>query len=256
MAPQLNQLSNATTDDDYNESGGATISDPQAVEPFVAVELDITGAAVYYEVEETPGKWSPDETFSPPRVGVLALGVAYGIKFRSALAGAPAQVSARMLTASQVRAAGGLGSFGAPAYVVDPSGGVSPIASNMIASLENQLAADVDMVNANTWYDGPALNLPAGTWLVIGTITVDVATSASIGARIFDGATTYASAEQDRSAAGASALTVAAIVKLNVASTVRIQGINSHAGNPISAAMPSNSVGDDNASTIVAVQLS
>lgn len=169
---ELSQLANVTTSNGYSEAG-ATIADPQRPDPFVAVELDITGAAVFFKVQEAKGRWSADETFSPPRVGVLALGAAWGIQFRSAVAGTPAQISARMLTRAQIDAAGGLGAFSAPSYTVDPSGNVQPITSGDVIPAGTILAYAAGVAPPGwvlcdgTHYDGTQ-SAYAALWGVLG----------------------------------------------------------------------------------------
>ena len=48
---------------------------------------------------------------------------------------------------------------------------ITPASAGTITSLSSSLSADVPLATASTWYDGPSVSLPAGTWLVMGQIT-------------------------------------------------------------------------------------
>ena len=52
------------------------------------------------------------------------------------------------------------------------------------------------MTNANQYYDGPAVVLSAGTWLLTGVVTLEGAgNSISIAAKLWNGTTTLAQAQ-------------------------------------------------------------
>lgn len=64
-----------------------------------------------------------------------------------------------------------------------------------ISTIDSPLGANVTMVNANTFYDGPSASYAAGTWLVVWKVTVEpiVGTSQSYAwtAKLWDGTTVY-----------------------------------------------------------------
>lgn len=58
---------------------------------------------------------------------------------------------------------------------------------------ENYLGSDVTMTTANTFYDGPSLTLSAGSYILIGHVSVLIlnASGAYITAKLWDGTTVY-----------------------------------------------------------------
>lgn len=90
-------LNNVTTADQY--TAAATLQAPAVVQ----IVLDISNAAVFYQIKEpveglAEGAWNwGEEKFAPPTFQTLRRRTA-GIRFRSAKAGTPAQVSAQLLT--------------------------------------------------------------------------------------------------------------------------------------------------------------
>lgn len=138
---------------------------------------------------------------------------------------------------------------------VHPAGAVS-----LPAPITNVLSADVAMANANQYYDGPAVTLSAGTWLLVGRVLYDGAGNSTLGtAKLWDGTTVAASAEQGI-AGVASALRY---IELSLQATVVIASGTptwkiSVAGNgsttAILAAAPTNSAGN-NASGLYAIKL-
>lgn len=107
------QLSNVTTSDDYTT--GNTLRLPRARR----ITLQVANAAVVYQLDESEegkGQWT-DEAFLGPSIGSLAR-FCSGIRFRSALAGAPAQVTCELLDED------GADSLGAFTATVSVAGGV------------------------------------------------------------------------------------------------------------------------------------
>ena len=111
-----------------------------------------------------------------------------------------------------------------------------------ITTATNALSGDVTMTSANTYYDGPSVSLTAGTWLVVGTVTINQGTSAAfLLARLWDGTTTYASAEHYALTTGASgnyAISISAIVTPGSTTTYKISCATGVTGAKIKAAAP------------------
>ena len=123
--------------------------------------------------------------------------------------------------------------------------------------VSKQLAAQVVMTNANQYYDGPAVALTPGTWILTGTVTCeDPAVSGGVNtAQLWDGATVAASTSANNNPAGnPSSLSLAAVVVLAVAATWKISVAKAQPNGRISAAAAANGVGN-NASTLTAVQI-
>lgn len=119
----------------------------------------------------------------------------------------------------------------------------------------NQLSGDVTMTSANTWYSGPAVTLPAGTWLLTTSVTVRVINLGMFEGRINDGSTTWASTEMYGGTNGASVvLAMSWVVKPTASTTYTVQAASTTASNLIKAATFNNGVGN-NASTITAARI-
>lgn len=85
-----------------------------------------------------------------------------------------------------------------------------------LSSDSDVLASDVTMTSASTWYDGAAVTLAAGTWLLTSSIYLSASTAATRGwsARIYDGAAPVASGGYEVVAAGAAGFTTLAYTAL------------------------------------------
>lgn len=116
------------------------------------------------------------------------------------------------------------------------------------------LGGDVTMTSANTFYDGGAVVLGAGTWLITGAIEVTVATAAAnVTAKLWDGTTVNSSAETLVTTAGAVSIALSAIV--TAAGTYKISAArNAGTSGTVMAAAANNGAGN-NASFIRAVRI-
>lgn len=129
-----------------------------------------------------------------------------------------------------------------------------------LTNSSNALTGDVTMTNASTYYDGPSLTLAAGTWLLVGAIQVQITTSGgAVTAKLWDGTTTYCSAEislQYTPAANALwRLPVQAIVTPGGSTTYKISAAGTQAGNTIKAQAVNNSPANNTGSILVAVKI-
>lgn len=131
----------------------------------------------------------------------------------------------------------------------------APTTSNTASAA---LSGDVTIAVVNTFYDGPAVSLGIGTWLVSGHVTLqDNTAGGNFTAKLWDGPTVICSAENSSNAATAvTHITLSGLVTLAATTTIKISVTNSvHAGASfIKAATPQNSQGN-NASYIMAVQI-
>lgn len=122
------------------------------------------------------------------------------------------------------------------------------------------LGSDVQLLNSNTFYNGPSVTLEAGTWLINAHVTqVRSATTAEhIYARLTNGTIHYASTQMYHPSVNGAGVSLAmtAIVTLATQTTVHLQCATS-AGSTASnmrAAMSANNSGN-NATQITAVKI-
>jgi hypothetical protein len=122
-----------------------------------------------------------------------------------------------------------------------------------------QLGADVTMTSANTFYDGPSVTLPAGTWLLTGALSFTLTAAADdFSAKLWDGTTVYASGGGARNSGGGSgteSVSLSAVVSPTTSTTYKLSGACGSAGAKIDAAVVTNGAGN-NASYLRAIQLS
>jgi hypothetical protein len=116
------------------------------------------------------------------------------------------------------------------------------------------------MTSANTYYDGPAVTLSTGTWLLTGTVTVDGNANSTIEtAKLWNGTTVAASCESlvYGGAVGREeiALALSAVVVIAAGTpTWKISVAGNSTAGRICAAAATNGAGN-NASTLVAVKI-
>jgi hypothetical protein len=134
----------------------------------------------------------------------------------------------------------------------DATWAVPPVATTST----NQLAADVTMTSANTYYDGPSLTLTAGTYLLVGHVTCMITgNTGQYTAKLWDGTTVTDSAAQTQSSnTFPVSLSVCAVVTPTGSTTYKISVASGTAGGKILAAAPTNAAGNT-ASTLVATKL-
>lgn len=124
----------------------------------------------------------------------------------------------------------------------------------------NAIGSDVAMTNANTFYDGPAVTLAAGTWMVQGTVSITTSAANSIipvTCKLWNGTTVTASTETSVNAVAAVrtlSISLQGIVSPVGSTTYKISCASTVASQTISAATTDNGAGN-NASTINAFRL-
>lgn len=123
--------------------------------------------------------------------------------------------------------------------------------------VEAALGADVTLTDANTFYDGPSVSLPPGTWLLVGAVTVlDTASASSLTAKLWDGTNVESAAQATTSAANyCDTIPVNGVVTVASTTTWKISVANGQAASGrIKAAPPNNSPGNY-ASTLKATRI-
>ncbi|MCB8994768.1 MAG: hypothetical protein H6538_04090 [Bacteroidales bacterium] len=140
------------------------------------------------------------------------------------------------------------------------SNGTGGFTSGKLNSVTSSFTSDVSITSANTYFNGPAVTLPEGTWFISGTVTVQNTSGSSgeITAKLWDlGSIVVSSTESYvRSGNWVVSMTVSGVVTLSSSTTLYISvasqaGINS---GKIKAAAVNNSAGN-NASMINAVRI-
>ena len=117
--------------------------------------------------------------------------------------------------------------------------------------VQNMLQANVALTLANTFYDGPAVSLGAGTWLLMGSVYLTNGTY-SLQAQLWDGnQQVIASAETNT---GKESLFLGGVVVLEATTTMKISAAASGTGGAINNTLSDNPVGK-NASYLVALKI-
>jgi len=127
-----------------------------------------------------------------------------------------------------------------------------------LTTAEADLAADVSVAAADTWYDGPSVSLVAGTWFIVAHLQMVTADTNGGGlqAKLWNGTTVEASGEIGRGQAIAALdVTLVGVVVLTATETWKISGAARYVNaSKLAAAMGWNGAGN-NASSIRAVRI-
>jgi len=129
--------------------------------------------------------------------------------------------------------------------------------SSSITSQTANLGSNVTITNANTFYDGVTISLAAGTWLLIGTMYVDDASSTggTVTAKLWDGTTVTSSGEVYPVTSGAQIfITLSGIVSPTTTTTYKMSAATSQNIHIIKAAAVQNGAGN-NANQINAIKI-
>lgn len=129
--------------------------------------------------------------------------------------------------------------------------------SSSLTSQSANLAADVTMTSANTYYDGVSTSLAAGTWLIIASIYVDDPsnTGGTVTAKLWDGTNVSSSGEMFVGGTTTQVtITLSGIVSPASTTTYKISAATSQNIHVIRAACVQNGAGN-NASHISAVKI-
>lgn len=236
--------------DDYTDA--ATIVPNQSIRT-----ISVQVSAPYFAICQVAnkivgGKPVFDQSEQAIQPGPITFTGCYGIRFRNFTPGKVAVVQANAYFVNEAVPEGNL-----PSTVAFTTAGSTSSGVTTLASFENLLAADVAIVNANQYYDGPSIALPAGKYLLIGKVLIDYAGANDCQAKLWDGVTVFDSAEFKRSGntAGPEAtLPLLGIVNPAVTTVYKISAACDVGGQAIKAALEHNAVGN-NASHLVAVQI-
>lgn len=133
-------------------------------------------------------------------------------------------------------------------------------ATNTISYLTASLSADVQLTTTGTFYDGPSISLPSGTWLVTGQITITrtATTLATYTGRIVSNSTTVASSQQSVVSVNPHSANIHLHCVLVLASTTTVKlTATSSAGTTTThmKAATNTYSGGNNATTISAIRL-
>lgn len=129
--------------------------------------------------------------------------------------------------------------------------------SSSITSQTANLGSNVTITNANTFYDGVTISLAAGTWLLVGTMYVDDASSTggTVTAKLWDGTTVTSSGEAYPVSVGAQVfITLSGIVSPTTTTTYKMSAATSQNIHIIKAAAAQNGAGN-NANQINAIKI-
>lgn len=122
-------------------------------------------------------------------------------------------------------------------------------------TLEADLGADVTMATGGTYYDGPSVSLTAGTWFLVGTVTLhDPDQACNHTAKLWDGTTVESSTQGVQVAGSSVSLTLAGVVTVTSATTWKISATSSGTNSAIKAAATISGAGN-NASHLRAVKV-
>lgn len=125
-----------------------------------------------------------------------------------------------------------------------------PVGTVFTASLTSNVA----LANTGTYFDGPSLTLPPGTWSFQGTVTVDdtAGAPANFNAKLWDGTNVIASTRNLMAIAGGNSLSIALSGALAPVGPVRIsvQDVTSTSG-----AIQFNISGNSKDSTLTATKI-
>lgn len=142
------------------------------------------------------------------------------------------------------------------AKIADATVTAGKLASSLMTTATDALAADVALTSANTYYSGPAVNLTAGVWLVVGSVALyGISSVNSYTAKLWNGASVASSIQSSSSSATTfTALSLSGIVTVTGAETWTIAAAATSTGGSMKAACSANGAGN-NASSIFAVRL-
>ncbi len=129
------------------------------------------------------------------------------------------------------------------------------------STASSAVGANVTMTNANQYYDGPSITVAAGTWMIVSTVTVTTASTASavgVTCKLWNGSSTFASPEGTSGAVGVAAVRAVSLapqaIVVSTGATYKVSCAQTIGGGSLRASPPDNSPGNF-ASTISAVRL-
>ena len=91
-------------------------------------------------------------------------------------------------------------------------------ASGTIATYTAVLSSSVSLTTSQTYYDGPSVSVPAGTFLIIATASVND-NNAAVDCKIWDGTTNIADAYANE---GQGSITVSGVITESSAATLKL----------------------------------
>ena len=95
---------------------------------------------------------------------------------------------------------------------------------------ENFLTGDVNLTNINTFYDGPSLSLAAGTYILMGSVTIYVGVSGYVASKLWDGTNVWDSPGDEQAAGAQTQIVVFGTCVLGTPTTVKISSVSATTG--------------------------
>jgi hypothetical protein len=137
-----------------------------------------------------------------------------------------------------------------------PAGGGGGGAGGSGVPLSAFLSANLAMPTAGTYYDGPTITVPAGTWLLIAAASIRAGAATDLDAKLWDGTTVLATAEgYNGGSTSVGEVTVSAIVTPSTSTTYKMSAATQQANSTMQATMATNAAGTLNATWIIAVPI-
>jgi hypothetical protein len=115
----------------------------------------------------------------------------------------------------------------------------------------NSLDSDVALTLADTYYDGPTLDLPSGIWHVTGSVFISGLGTNCGQAKLYDLTNAYASGEGP---GGRCSIFLNAIIALSEQTVIKLAAAANATGATLKAALSDNPVGN-NATYLMAVRI-
>lgn len=125
-----------------------------------------------------------------------------------------------------------------------------------ITALDGDVSGDVTMTTAGTFYDGPSVSLTAGTWFLVGAVTMTPAAAPrTFSAKLWDGTTVESSGSAEATAndLGVS-IALAGTVTVTTTTTWKISATAGANSGILKAATPLGGAGN-NASHLRAIRI-
>lgn len=127
-----------------------------------------------------------------------------------------------------------------------------------LLTASNSLTTDVSMSSGSTFYDGGTVSLPAGTWLITATATIESSNNSAmkITGKIWDGTTVYSASEGSVGSLGGGAkgyvnISMNSLVTVSSTTTIKGSYASTIASCSLKAATADNNTGTSGKTTLI-----
>lgn len=127
-----------------------------------------------------------------------------------------------------------------------------------LSTASNSLTTDVSMSSGSTFYDGGTVSLPAGTWLITATATIESSNNSAmkITGKIWDGTTVYSASEGSVGSLGGGAkgyvnISMNSLVTVSSTTTIKGSYASTIASCSLKAATADNNTGTSGKTTLI-----